>query len=306
MKGAVVISGPTASGKSSLALALARHLDIEIISADSAQVYRGMDIGTAKPDSTTREAVPHHLVDIRDPDQPYSAADFREDAIRCVADVHSRGRLPVITGGTMLYLKALKEGIAELPEADPDTRDEINREAIDKGWQALHAELAAIDPISAERIRPVDTQRLQRALEVYRLTGTPLSELHERGAAPCPFPLIEIAIFPPDRTRLHERIEVRFMAMLDAGFVEEVGRLRANPGLHAGLPSIKAVGYRQIWSYLEGEIDEAGMISAGIAATRQLAKRQYTWLRSWRDLNLLDGPDTAEALKILENSTILR
>lgn len=303
---ALVISGPTASGKSSLAFNLAEHLDIEIISADSAQVYRGMDIGTAKPPRSVRNEVPHHLIDVRNPEDPYSAADFRQDAIRCVDDISSRGKLPVIVGGTMLYLKALKEGIAELPEADPELRSAILAEATEYGWEHLHQELVSVDPSAAERIKPFDTQRLQRAIEVYRLTGTSLSELQKISGSPCPFPLLEIAIVPPDRAQLHAAIRKRLKAMLDDGFIDEVRKLRENPLLHPDLPAIKAVGYRQVWSYLEGEYDEETMFQKALAATRQLAKRQYTWLRSWSDLVVLEMPDTAQALKIIQTGTIFR
>ncbi len=304
MTGAIVISGPTASGKSSLALDLANHFDIEIVSADSAQVYRGMDIGTAKPDRKTQERVVHHLIDIREPQDPYSAADFRTDSIRIVQDILSRDRVPVIAGGTMLYLKALKEGIAELPEANQSLRDEIIRQAEQAGWQSLHDELQAVDPQAAARIKVVDTQRLQRAIEVYRITGSPMSELHRKATTPCPFPLLEIAIMPPDRASLHGAIEQRLKTMFESGFIEEVQALKDNPAIHPGLPAIKAVGYRQVWSYLAGDMDKTSMFDAALAATRQLAKRQYTWLRGWRHLNLLEEPNTGRALKIIETSPI--
>jgi len=305
VQGALVITGPTASGKSSLALELASRLGGEIVSADSAQVYRGMDIGTAKPDVETQARVRHHLIDIRNPEEPYSAADFREDAVRIVSDIHSRGALPIITGGTMLYLKALKEGLSALPPADQAVRDEISREAEIHGWPHLHDELRRVDPEAALRINPTDPQRLQRALEVFRVSGKPLSSYHAQTGEPCPFPLLEIAIMPPDRAPLHKAIEARFMQMLDLGFVGEVRKLKSNPQLHVGLPAIRAVGYRQIWSYLEGEVDEKTMIETGLAATRQLAKRQYTWLRGWRDLHTIEAPDLGQALKIAGNSTIL-
>lgn len=304
-QGVIVLCGPTASGKTGLALQLAQQVDIEIISADSAQVYIGMDIGTAKPDSHTLAALPHHLIDIRDPSEPYSAADFRRDVLQLVPEIRARGRIPVIVGGTMLYLKALKEGLASLPEADAELRAAISAQAIEQGWQGLHEELQQVDPEAAARIRSTDTQRLQRAIEVWRLTGIPLSEWHRQDAETCPFPLLEIAIMPPDRAELHRLIEARFMAMLDSGLVEEVRNLYARDDLHAGLPAIRAVGYRQIWSHLSGEIDRQEMISTALAATRQLAKRQITWLRSWQDLHLLETADSAQALKILEAGTIL-
>lgn len=301
----IVITGPTASGKSSLALELAAEMDIEIVSADSAQVYRGMDIGTAKPDAATLALVPHHLIDVREPCEPYSAADFRDDAVQCVRDIESRGKTAVVCGGTMLYLKALKEGISELPEADVATRQQLLSEAEQHGWGRLHKELQQVDAKSAERIKPSDTQRLQRALEVYRLTGQPLSELHAQQGTPCPFPLKEIAIVPPDRALLHETIAARFHDMLEAGFVEEVTSLFDNPSNHATLPAMKAVGYRQMWSMLEGKVDYEEAVELSIVATRQLAKRQYTWLRGWQDLNVLDAADLAEALKIIRSDTIL-
>ena len=305
MSGALVITGPTASGKSSLALAIAQAVGGEIISADSAQVYRGMDIGTAKPDLSTQALVPHHLIDIRDPDNPYSAADFREDAIRVVGEIQNRGRLPIIAGGTMLYLKALKEGLAKLPEADEQLRAEILRTAMESGWEVLHQELVRVDPQAAARIRPTDTQRLQRAIEVFRITGQPLSELHRQAVEPCPFTLLEIAILPPDRHILHQVIESRFDAMLAAGLVDEVRLLFHQTGLTPELPAIRAVGYRQVWAYLASETSFEDMRESAIAATRQLAKRQLTWLRSWKDLHTLTTPDTGQALKILGSSTIL-
>lgn len=305
MRGALVITGPTASGKSGLSLEVARSIDAEIISADSAQVYRGLDIGTAKPSGDLQAEVPHHLIDIRDPADPYSAANFRDDCLRLIADIHARGKVPIIVGGSMLYLKALKDGLADLPEADAAVRAAIADEAARDGWQKLHEELQAIDPDSAQRIKPTDTQRLQRAIEVFRLTGSSMTELHRQSTGPCPFPLLEIAIRPPDRSVLHLAIADRFGAMLDAGFIEEVTALKANPLLHGDLPSIKAVGYRQVWSYLDGEMDKVTMTEAAIAATRQLAKRQFTWLRSWKDLIYLERPDIDKTLKILTSSTIL-
>ena len=300
-----MITGPTASGKSQLTLELARYLGAEIISADSAQVYRGMDIGSAKPDAAELAEVKHHLIDIRDPDDPYSAAEFRKDCISLVSRIQGAGKLAIISGGTMLYLKGLKEGLAELPGADPGIRAEIARQAEEDGWEHVHKELARVDFESSQRIRATDSQRLQRAIEVFRLTGVPLSRLHRQSVEACPFPLLEIAIIPDDRLALHQAIESRFMGMLKAGFIGEVEMLRGKSGVHAQLPSIKAVGYRQVWSFLEGEIDEQTMIRSVLAATRQLAKRQHTWLRSWKNLNLLAEPNTQQALKIVINSTIL-
>ena len=303
--GALVIAGPTASGKSGLAFELANELEVEIISADSAQVYRGMDIGTAKPDAATQAWIPHHLIDIRDPADPYSAAAFRSDVLKLVPQILARGRLPLIVGGTMLYLKALKEGLAEMPEAVPEVREAILAEAAEVGWAVLHAELARIDPASAARIRPTDTQRLQRALEVFRVTGMSLTAFHAQQIEPCPFPLLELAIMPPDRAGLHRVIAARFEQMIAAGLVEEVARLKSDPALNPALPAMRAVGYRQVWAYLEGQYDHPTMVEKGIIATRQLAKRQYTWLRGWSDLQLLATPDKAEALKMLRRGTIL-
>ena len=303
--GALVIAGPTASGKSGLAFELANELEVEIISADSTQVYRGMDIGSAKPDAATQARIPHHLIDIRDPADPYSAAAFRSDVVKLVPQILARGRLPLIVGGTMLYLKALKEGLAEMPEAVPEVREAILAEAAEVGWAVLHAELARIDPASAARIRPTDTQRLQRALEVFRVTGMSLTAFHAQQIEPCPFPLLELAIMPPDRAGLHRVIAARFEQMIAAGLVEEVARLRSDPALNPALPAMRAVGYRQVWAYLEGQYDHPTMVEKGIIATRQLAKRQYTWLRGWSDLQLLATPDKAEALKMLRRGTIL-
>ncbi len=303
--GALVIAGPTASGKSGLAFELANELEVEIISADSAQVYRGMDIGTAKPDAATQARIPHHLIDIRDPADPYSAAAFRSDVVKLVPQILARGRLPLIVGGTMLYLKALKEGLAEMPKAAPEVREAILAEAAEVGWAVLHAELARIDPASAARIRPTDTQRLQRALEVFRVTGMSLTAFHAQQTVPCPFPLLELAIMPPDRAGLHRVIATRFEQMIAAGLVKEVARLKSDPALNPALPAMRAVGYRQVWAYLEGQYDHPTMVEKGIIATRQLAKRQYTWLRGWSGLQLLATPDKAEALKILRRGTIL-
>jgi len=264
-----------------------------------------MDIGSAKPHATALEEIKHHLIDIRDPDEPYSAAEFRRDCIGLVSRIQRKGKLAIISGGTMLYLKGLKEGLAELPAADPGIRAEILRQAEEHGWEHMHKELASVDFEASQRIKATDPQRLQRAIEVFRLTGVPLSRLHRKSVEACPFPLLEMAIIPDDRPALHQAIESRFMQMLKAGFIGEVEMLRGKAGVHAHLPSIKAVGYRQIWSFLEGEIDEQTMIKSALVATRQLAKRQHTWLRSWKNLNLLAEPNTQQALKIVNNSTIL-
>jgi tRNA dimethylallyltransferase len=277
---AYALLGPTASGKSGLALALAGKFPLEIVSVDSAQVYRGMDIGTAKPSAAERATVPHHLIDLIDPVERYSAGRFRDDAIRAVAGVHARGRIPLLVGGTMLYYRALAQGMDALPNADAALRAQIDAEASDKGWPALHAELAKVDPKSAARIKPGDSQRIQRALEVWRLTKRPLSELQLGSANQLPFELKSFALVPQDRAELHQRIAERFDAMLKAGLVDELKALRSKFELDAELPSMRCVGYRQAWEFLEKKISVKELREAGVAATRQLAKRQLTWLRS--------------------------
>lgn len=282
--------GPTASGKTALALEIAKHYPCEIISVDSALVYRGMDVGTAKPSSAELAQVPHHLIDILDPAQTYSAADFRRDALRLIGEIQSRGRMPLLVGGTMLYFRVLRYGIADMPSADPEVRDAIAREAVKLGWPALHAELARVDPIAAARIHPQHSQRIQRALEVFRITGVPISQLQAEGNARQArdeidsIRWIDLAVAPLERKVLHQRIAARFEAMLAAGFIDEVAALRARGDLHTDLPSIRAVGYRQVWDYLEQRMSYAEMAEKGVIATRQLAKRQFTWLRSWPDL----------------------
>jgi tRNA dimethylallyltransferase len=285
---AICLMGPTASGKTALALELCKHLPCEVISVDSALVYRGMDIGTAKPSAAELAYVPHHLIDIRDPAQPYSAAEFRADALRLLAEISARGRTPLLVGGTMLYFKVLLEGMAALPVADAAVRDTIAAEAAALGWPALHAELARVDPMAAARIHPNHSQRIQRALEVFRVSGRPISawqQANDPGVTS--HRLVNLALAPADRRVLHERIGQRFGQMLEQGLVAEVEALHRRGDLHLDLPSIRAVGYRQVWSYLEGEIDAARMLEQGIAATRQLAKRQLTWLRGWPGLNRL-------------------
>jgi tRNA dimethylallyltransferase len=284
MKG-LVLAGPTASGKTAVALALAAELPLEVISVDSALVYRGMDIGTAKPTPQERAAVPHHLIDILDPREAYSAARFAADAERLAAEVRACGRLPLLVGGTMLYVKALRDGIDAMPTADPAVRAALDARAAAEGWPALHAELARVDPATAARLAPHDSQRIQRALEVWQVSGQPLSDWHRRSqagaaAARADWPLL--ALEPASRGWLHERIARRFDAMLAAGFVDEVRALRARGDLHAGLPSMRCVGYRQAWAALDAG-DLAPLRDTGIAATRQLAKRQLTWLRSMPD-----------------------
>ncbi len=286
---ALLIMGPTAAGKSDLAVALAQCLNGEIVSVDSGQVYRGLDIGTAKPSKEIRARIPHHLIDILDPAQAYSAGRFRSDALELIAAIARRNRLPILVGGTMLYFRALLQGIAPLPEADARVRERINAEAFRHGWAALHRELAVVDPQAAARIHPNDPQRIQRALEVYRLTGKPLSAWwREAATAELPFRPIKVALVPQDRAQLHRRIERRFHAMLEAGLIAEVEALYRRGDLHPGLPAIRSVGYRQIWGWLAGEYDYAAMVEKAIAATRQLAKRQLTWLRRERDALWLD------------------
>ena len=277
---ALVIMGPTASGKTRLAIRLAKVLNGEIISVDSALVYRGMDIGTAKPGLEEREGIPHHLIDILDPAESYSTGTFRNDAMRLMADISARDKLPILAGGTFLYFNSLLNGIAELPAADPEIRASIDREAERVGWHQLHTELAGFDPVAAGRIHPNDPQRIQRAIEVYRLTGQSLTDLcAEATTTPLPYAVTRIAVRPSDRAILHERIRRRFLTMMTEGLVEEVVKLYERGDLHIDLPSLRAVGYRQVWQYLNGEYDRETLIERGIIATRQFAKRQYTWLR---------------------------
>jgi tRNA dimethylallyltransferase len=296
---AIAIMGPTASGKTAAALEIARHVPCEIVSVDSALVYRCMDIGTAKPSTEELAAAPHHLIDILDPLESYSAMQFREDALRLVRDIHTRGKLPLLVGGTMLYFKALRDGLDDLPQADPEVRARLDEEAARIGVPGLHARLAAIDPETAARLKPNDSQRIQRALEIFELTGTPMSQLLAKAPREeLPFELLPLALEPSDRGVLHARIAARFDAMLNApggGLLDEVKRLRARGDLHLGLPSMRCVGYRQAWEYLDGEYDLSILREKGIAATRQLAKRQLTWLRSMPDRIVIDclGPDPA-------------
>jgi len=277
---ALALLGPTASGKSALALRLAERLELEIVSVDSGQVYRGMDIGTAKPSSAERRRAPHHLIDLLEPTESYSAGRFRADAIEAVGAILARGRLPLLVGGTMLYYRALAQGIDALPTADPALRAAIDREAKRGGWPALHAELARVDPPSARRLEPNDAQRIQRALEVYRATGKPLSEFHSAPRQPLPFALVSCALVPTDRALLHLRIAERLDRMLALGLVEELRALRRRHALDPSLPSMRSVGYRQAWGFLEGAYGAREMRDRALAATRQLAKRQLTWLRS--------------------------
>ncbi len=291
----IALAGPTASGKSAAALALAERLGAEIVSVDSALVYRGMDIGTAKPSAEERRAVPHHLIDIRDPAQAYSAAEFCRDALAAVAAIHGRGRPALLVGGTMLYFKALFEGLDALPAGDPAVREQIEQRAAHEGWPALHQELSVVDPATAARLAPNDAQRIQRALEVFQVSGEPLSALQGRGraAAATLRPQRFLSLEPASRAWLHERIAARFDAMLAAGFIDEVRALRARGDLTAELPSMRCVGYRQAWEMLETGGSEAALRERGIAATRQLAKRQLTWLRGMptRQVIASDAPD---------------
>jgi len=318
--------GPTASGKTRLAMELTQHLPCEIISVDSALVYRGMDIGTAKPTPEELKTAPHHLIDILDPAQPYSAGQFCADAKHLIEQILARDRIPLLVGGTMLYFRALQQGLSPLPKADPEIRQKISEEAEKIGWAALHQRLQTIDPVSAARIAPQDTQRIQRALEVYEITGLSLTEFCEKAATSAKIissschceegallatdaanqerpkakfkknHLINIGLMPSDRTQLARRIEQRFHQMLKQGFVAEVETLRARGDLHKDLPSMRAVGYRQVWEYLEGKLSAQEMQERGIIATRQLAKRQMTWLRSWPDIACLD-PEESELLE---------
>jgi tRNA dimethylallyltransferase len=300
---AVAIMGPTASGKTASALAIAERIPAEIISVDSALVYRGMDIGTAKPTREELAAAPHHLIDILDPLDSYSVAQFRKDTLRLVEEISARGKLPLLVGGTMLYFKGLADGLDDLPGADPEVRAALDEEAARLGWPAMHARLAAIDPETAARLAPADSQRIQRALEIYTLSGKPMSELLSlREKTDLPFDLLSFALEPSDRAVLHKRIARRFDIMLEetsqGNLITEVEALRRRGDLHLGLPSIRCVGYRQAWEYLDGTIDYATMRETGIIATRQLAKRQLTWLRSMPERVVLDclAPNPAGAM----------
>ena len=287
----VAIMGPTASGKTAAALAIAQELPCEIISVDSALIYRGMDIGTAKPSADEQAAVPHHLIDIRDPSESYSVMQFREDALGLIQAILARGKLPLLVGGTMLYFKGLRDGLDELPQADPALRAQLDMEATRHGMPAMHARLAELDPITAARLKPNDSQRIQRALEIIALTGKPMSALLNRTLPPpLPFELISFALEPSDRSVLHDRIAHRFDQMLksDPGLLDEVRALKSRADLHPGLPSMRCVGYRQAWEYLDGKINKSELREKGIAATRQLAKRQLTWLRGMEDRVVVD------------------
>jgi tRNA dimethylallyltransferase len=292
---AIFLMGPTASGKTGAAVALFQHLPIELISVDSALVYRNMNIGTAKPDAAILKQAPHHLIDIIDPTEAYSAAQFRVDALRLMADITARGKIPVLVGGTMLYFKALQGGLGDLPEANSEVRAKLDGEALEIGWPAMHEKLAQIDPETAVRLKPTDSQRIQRALEVHAISGKTMTQLFaEQSSVTLPYRLLKLALLPSDRSVLHQRIALRFDQMLADGFVDEVKALRNKyPTLHADLPSMRCVGYRQALQYLAGEIALPELRDNGIAATRQLAKRQLTWLRGMDDTVELDCLDKA-------------
>ncbi len=300
---AVAIMGPTASGKTAAALEVARHIPCEIISVDSALVYRGMDIGTAKPSAEELVSVPHHLIDLIDPAQAYSVAQFRGDAIRLVAEITSRGKLPLLVGGTMLYFKGLIGGLDDLPSANPVIRAQIDERAAKIGWPAMHEKLARLDAETAARLKPNDAQRIQRALEIIELSGQPMSTLlAKRPQSELPFELLPIALEPSDRSVLHARIAQRFDAMLAGGaLVREVENLRNRGDLHLGLPSMRCVGYRQTWEYLDGDFDQKTLRDKGIAATRQLAKRQLTWLRAMPDRIVVDCLDPSAPNLVLRH-----
>lgn len=305
---AIFLMGPTASGKTDLAVALTEALPCEIISVDSALIYKGMDIGSAKPETEVLAKAPHQLVDILDPAKAYSAADFREDALALMAEITARGKIPLLVGGTMMYFKVLRDGMAQLPSADEQIRQQLLQQAEEQGWETLHQRLIEVDPEASQRIKPADTQRLQRALEVYELTGKPLSQWHrEQEGQRLPYNVINLAVSPEDRAVLHERIALRFKLMLEAGFLDEARQLFERGDLNTSMPSVRCVGYRQAWSYLEGEYSYEEMIEKGIIATRQLAKRQLTWLRSWPDVHWLDTLSDdlpSHALKVIKQALI--
>ncbi len=303
----ICVMGPTASGKTELAIGLVESLPMEIISVDSVMIYRDMNIGSAKPDAETLARAPHRLIDILDPAEAYSAARFRDDALAEMADISRHGRIPLLVGGTMLYFRALLGGLSPLPSADATVRARLEREAAERGWPAMHARLSEIDPDIAARIHPNDPQRIQRALEVFELSGIPMSELQRQGRAQTelPFRVTKLAVAPPERAILHRRIAQRFTEMLETGLIEEVEALRQRGDLDLSQPALRAVGYRQVWEYLEGRMDYNEMVERGIIATRQLAKRQMTWLRSEQGVLPLDSLNPRrldEALKIVNSA----
>lgn len=295
---AIFLMGPTASGKTDLAIQLRQQLPVEVISVDSALIYRGMDIGTAKPSKAELALAPHRLIDICDPAESYSAANFRTDALREMQEISAQGKIPLLVGGTMLYYKALLEGLSPLPSADEKVRSEIEAKVALIGWAGLHQELSKIDPISAQRINPNDSQRINRALEVFYLTGKTLTELTAQKGEALPYDILQFAIAPEQREVLHLRIEQRFHKMIELGFQQEVEKLYRRADLNENLPSIRCVGYRQMWEYLRGDYDHDEMVFRGICATRQLAKRQITWLRGWTSpIQWLDSLQPAQALE---------
>ena len=299
----ICLAGPTAAGKSAATLALARHWPVEIITVDSATIYRDMDIGTAKPSAQERALVPQHLLDIRDPAQSYSAAEFCTDATALIKQIRARGRIPLLCGGTMMYYKALREGLNDLPGANSEVRQALEAQAEQLGWPALHARLAEVDPITAQRLAPNDSQRIQRALEIWHLSGQPMSTLLQQGrpgnAEDGPN-YLTVSMEPSDRLALHRRIAQRYHLMLEQGLVEEVQRLYDRGDLHPGLPSIRCVGYRQLWDYLDGNVSKTHAVEQAIAATRQLAKRQLTWLRAQPDRIIVDCLAPNAAAQVLD------
>ncbi|MCF6436034.1 tRNA (adenosine(37)-N6)-dimethylallyltransferase MiaA [Pseudoalteromonas sp. MMG022] len=295
----ITLMGPTAAGKTALAIELCQHLDTEVVSVDSALVYKGMDIGTAKPDANELALAPHHLIDIIDPLESYSVADFRRDACHHIDALHQRGKVPILVGGTMMYFKGLIEGLSPLPEADPDVRAQLEIEATELGWSQLHKQLSEIDPEAAAKISEKDSQRINRALEVFRITGKNMTELQKQKQSPLPYQFHQFAIAPTDRKVLHQRIEKRFQIMLEQGFKNEVLALYRRGDLHPDLPSIRCVGYRQMWEHLAGDCDYDQMVFKGIAATRQLAKRQLTWLRGWPDVTWLETDEQQNLQRVL-------
>lgn len=295
----ICLLGPTAAGKTDSAIRLSQELPCDIVSVDSAMVYRGMEIGTAKPDAATLAAAPHRLIDIRDPWETYNAGDFCSDVALEIADISSQGRVPVLAGGTMMYFRALQSGLAPLPEADPQLRDSLNARAAERGWPALHAELAALDPLAASRIKPADGQRIQRALEVIALSGEKLSDLQQATAPAIAATFVNIGLMPADRSRLHQNIRARFMAMLDAGLLAEVAGLLELEGVSASSPSMRAVGYRQIVAHLLGESSLTDATESAIVATRQLAKRQMTWMRGMGQMQLVDSDSEDKVKEVL-------
>jgi tRNA dimethylallyltransferase len=299
---ALFLMGPTASGKTNLAIEICENLPCEIISVDSALIYRDMDIGTAKPNLEELKKAPHRLIDILDPAQRYSVAEFRKDALLAMQDITARGNIPLLVGGTMMYYKALIDGLSPLPESDQDVRKDIEKKAEEFGWDVLHRQLALIDPVSAKRIHPNDPQRLIRAMEVYQLTNRSMTELMATKSAPIAYNVKQFCIAPNDRKVLHQRIAQRFELMIDAGFQTEVEKLKGRGDLHLNLPSIRCVGYRQMWQYLDNDYDFNVMREKSIAATRQLAKRQLTWLRGWENIHLLDTFSADNLSEVIKHS----